>query len=182
MEHQEAPGHDKSEAVMILNHKEAFNFIHDNVSQFQFLNRTNLEKLHAVMVKDLSVGLGLRKKPVGVIGSKYKPLDNIYQIEEAVEALARAVSKMHSPYSKALLALLGISYIQPFEDGNKRTSRLMANALLLAHGLSPLSYRSVDENEYREAILVFYELNSCMPFKNIFIDQYDFATKNYVVK
>ena len=81
-----------------------------------------------------------------------------------------------------MIALLGISYIQPFEDGNKRTSRLMANAILLAHGCAPLSYRSVDEGEYRDAIFAFYELNSIIPFKKIFIGQYDFAAKNYAVK
>ena len=86
---------------------------------------------------------------------------------------------MKTPYAKALLSLLGVSYLQPFEDGNKRTSRLMANAVLMAHRCAPLSYRSVDENEYREATLVFYELNSIVPFKNIFIDQYQFAAKNY---
>jgi len=181
LDNKEAPGHDRKEAVMILNHKDAFNFIHDNTAQFQSLNHINLEQLHAIMVKNLNVGLGFRKKPVGVIGSKYQPLDNIYQIGEAVEALSQAILRASSPYAKALTALLGISYIQPFEDGNKRTARLMANALLLAHRLAPLSYRSVDENEYREAMLVFYELNSCVPFKNIFVGQYDFAAKNYAV-
>ncbi len=73
------------------------------------------------------------------------------------------------------------SSLQPFEDGNKRTGRLMANALLLAHRCAPLSYRSVDENDYREALLVFYELNSVIPFKKIFIAQYEFAAKNYLV-
>jgi len=58
----------------------------------------------------------------------------------------------------------------------------MANAILLSYGCAPLSYRSVDENEYREAFFVFYELNSIIPFKKIFIDQYDFAAKNYAVK
>lgn len=133
------------------------------------------------MVKKLSVGLGLRKKPVGVTGSIYRPLDNIYQIAEAVDQLSLAVSRMSTPYAKALTALLGISYIQPFEDGNKRTSRLMANALLISHGCTPLSYRSVDENEYREAMFVFYELNSMMPLKRIFINQYEFAAQNYEV-
>ncbi|KKS33333.1 MAG: Fic protein, partial [Parcubacteria group bacterium GW2011_GWC2_42_12] len=83
---------------------------------------------------------------------------------------------------KALIAILGLSYIQPFEDGNKRTSRLLANAILLAYDRAPLSYRSVDENDYREAVLVFYELNSLMLFKKIFVSQCEFAAKNYAVK
>lgn len=182
LENKEAPGHDKKEARMILNHKNAFKYIHENQSQFKTLTIKNLEDLHAIIVKDLSVGLGLRNKPVGVTGSIYQPLDNSYQIREAVEVLSSAIARMDSPYAKSLLALLGISYIQPFEDGNKRTGRLMANALLLSHDLAPLSYRSLDEVEYREAMLVFYELNSITPFKKIFIGQYDFGARNYAVK
>ncbi|MDO8575634.1 MAG: Fic family protein, partial [bacterium] len=98
------------------------------------------------------------------------------------ESLIQNINKVANPYLKALMAVIGISYIQPFEDGNKRTSRLIANAILLAHGLAPLSYRSVDENVYREAVLVFYELNSITDFKKIFIEQYDFAARNYSVK
>jgi len=181
LENKEAAGHNQKEAQMILNHKDAFNYIRANVAQFKTITRKNLEELHAILVKDLSVGFGLREKPVGVVGSLYRPLDTKYQITEAVDALDSAVSRAATPYAKALIALLSIGYIQPFEDGNKRTSRLMANALLLAHGHAPLSYRSVDENEYREAMLVFYELNSAMPFKKIFIGQYDFAAQNYAV-
>lgn len=181
LENKEAEGHNQKEAQMILNHKDAFNYIRANVAQFKTITRKNLEELHTILVKDLSVGFGLREKPVGVVGSMYRPLDTRYQISEAVDALGATVSRATTPYAKALIALLGIGYIQPFEDGNKRTSRLMANALLLAHGHAPLSYRSVDENEYREAMLVFYELNSAMPFKKIFIGQYDFAAQNYAV-
>lgn len=182
LEHKEARGHDKKEARMILNHKDAFTFVHENKKEFHALTRANLEQLHAIIVKDLSVSTGLRQKPVGVTGSKYRPLDNVHQIREAVEALAAAVTRTKTPYEKALLALLGISYIQPFDDGNKRTARIMANAILLAHNCAPLSYRSVEEKDYREAILVFYEVNSIVPLKNIFIEQYVFAAKNYAVK
>jgi len=181
LENKEAPGHDPKEARMILNHKEAFNYVREQADQFKTLTRRNLEELHAILVKDLSVKLGLRQRPVGVLGSIYRPLDNGQQILEAVETLSRTVTKMASPYAKALAAILGLSYIQPFEDGNKRTSRLLANAILLAYGCAPLSYRSVDESEYREAILVFYELNSVIPFKKIFMAQYEFAAKNYAV-
>ncbi len=182
LENKSAPGHQKSEATMILNHKDAFMFIHQHALQFTTLTRANLEHVHGLLTNNLGVGAGLRKKPVGVTGSLYRPLDTIYQINEAVTALNTAISRAVTPYAKALLALVGISYIQPFEDGNKRTARLMANALLLAHGCAPLSYRSVTEDEYRAATLVFYELNSLVPFKHMFIEQYDFAARNYLVK
>lgn len=181
LEQKEAVGHSRDEAQMILNHKEAFLFVHENSKRFASLTRANLEEIHSLLAKDLGVGLGVRKAPVGVLGSKYRPLDNVHQITDALSGLFRAVDRARSPYTKALIALLGVSYIQPFEDGNKRTSRLATNALLLAHGVAPLSYRSIDENEYREAMLVFYELNSIIPLKKIFIDQYNFAARNYAV-
>lgn len=177
----EAHGHKKEEALMIINHKKAFDFIYQNKEEFKELNIKNLENIHTLLVKDLNIKNNIRSKPVGVLGSIYKPLDNQYQIKEAIENLSKAVSEMKDGYAKAFLSLLGISYTQPFEDGNKRTGRLMANAILLAYRLSPLSYRSVDENNYGEAMLVFYELNSLMPFKKIFITQYDFSARNYLI-
>lgn len=182
LEHQEAPGHDRKEAVMILNHKGAFMFVREHAREFHTLTRANVGQLHEILVKDLSVGTSIRQKPVGVVGSRYRPLDNAHQIKEAVDALGAAITRMETPYAGALTALLGVSYIQPFEDGNKRTARLMADALLIAHDCAPLSYRSVEEKEYREATLVFYELNSIIPFKKIFTAQYEFAAKNYAVQ
>lgn len=182
LKNEEARGHNKKEAKMILNHKKAFDFIRAHINEFKTINRANLEKLHGILVEDMDVNKGLRSGLVGVTGSKYKPLELKYQIQEAVDALIKAIAKAGDPYTKALIAILGISYIQPFEDGNKRTSRLMGNALLLANGCSPLSYRSVEEEEYREAILVFYELNSIESFKNIFITQYIFACDTYAIK
>ena len=177
-----APGKTEAETRMILNHRDAFNFVHTNKNLFAELTQRNIEELHRLLVKDTGVGFGLRKSPVGVSGSIYRPLDTEYQVAEALEALFEVVRTLESPYGKACAALLGISYIQPFEDGNKRTGRLAAGAILMAHGCAPLSYRSVDEEAYREATLVFYELNSIGPFKKIFIEQYDFSARNYAVR
>lgn len=182
LEKKEAAGHDKKEAIMILNHKVAFSFILKHVEEFKSLTKTNLEQLHTLLVTGMGVDFGLRKKPVGVTGSVYRPLDNIYQIAEGVEDLTRTIERIDSPYAKAMIALLAINYLQPFEDGNKRTSRLMANAILLAYGCAPLSYRSIEEVEYRNAMLVFYEVNSLIPFKRIFLAQYDFAARTYLVR
>jgi len=181
LEAKQASGHDKKEAIMILNHKDAFNEIYKNAANYKNLTAKNLEKIHSILVKGLNVNHGFRKSLVGITGSKYKPLDNVYQIGEAVEELSALITKTKDPYSKAMLAILGISYIQPFEDGNKRTARLMANALLLSHKCAPLSYRSVNEQEYRNSLLVFYEINSLVSFKKIFREQYLFSAENYAL-
>ena len=72
-----------------------------------------------------------------------------------------------------------IAYIQPFTDGNKRTSRLMANALLISRSLCPLSFRTVEANDYRAALLLFYEQNNLSAFKKMFLEQVEFAMKEY---
>lgn len=178
-----AKGHKESETIMILNHKKAFEFIMEREKDFSGNIKHNLiEEIHKKIVSKLNINFGIRKSLVGITGTVYKPLDNQYQIREALEELYKLINNTNNPYKKALLIILGMSYIQPFEDGNKRTARLLANAILLAHKYAPLSYRSVDEVNYREAILVFYETHSIMPMKKIFIEQYIFSTNTYLVE
>lgn len=181
-DHQEAKGRSREETQMILNHKDAFLYIRKHQDQYVSLSLRMVEDVHRLLVKDLGVEFGLRDRPVGITGCLYRPLDNTHQIRESLDRLLVALQKMEGPYAEALLCLLGISYLQPFEDGNKRTARLLANAILLAHDLAPLSYRGVDEKEYKEATLVFYELNSIQAWKDIFLEQYVFAAENYLVR
>ena len=82
-------------------------------------------------------------------------------------------------FEKALLALLLLSYIQPFADGNKRTARIVSNGILIADGYCPISFRSVDSIDYKKAMLMFYEQNNISAFKKIFIDQFLFAVNTY---
>ena len=72
-----------------------------------------------------------------------------------------------------------ISYIQPFEDGNKRTGRMISTAILISGIACPLSYRSVDSIDYKKSMLLFYEQNNLSAFKQIFMEQAEFGVKNY---
>lgn len=175
-----ASGHTEEEATMILNHKKAFQYILSIKEKFKELNIHLIEDVHRLLVEELDVSFGLRSRPVGVTGSKYIPLSVPTQINEALNDLCILINKMESSYDKAFIALIGISYIQPFEDGNKRTARLLTNAILIAYDCAPLSYRNVDEVNYRESMLTFYEKNSIMPMKDIFKKQYIFACENYL--
>lgn len=94
-------------------------------------------------------------------------------------ATCRLINDRGDVFEKALLALVLLSYIQPFGDGNKCPARITSNALLIAHGYCPLSFRSIDSVHYKKAMLVFYEQNHISPFKQIFIEQFDFAVKTY---
>jgi len=91
----------------------------------------------------------------------------------------RVVNNVNYPLEKALLTSTLLAYIQPFTDGNKRTARMFGNAILLAHDYFPLSYRSIDENEYKQALILFYETNNLSHIKRLFLNQYRFAVKTY---
>jgi len=143
------------------------------------LNLRKIENIYCLIIENLGVDHGLRKQPVGIVGTKYKPLDNIYQIREAVEEMIKVVNKLKSPLVKALAATLLIAYIQPFGDGKKRISRILGNAILLVHGFCPLSYRSINEAAYKKAVILFYEQNSAGFFKELFIEQFRFSIENY---
>lgn len=174
-----SPNKTKQETQMILNHKEAFELILTNKSDFQTLSVSTIHQLHNVLIKNLIIHAGIRKHGVGITGTVYKPLDNEFQIKEALEKTVIAINKTKSPFEKALIAGPFISYIQPYIDGNKRTSRMLTSAILLAHDLYPLSYRSVDPEEYKKALLLFYEQGSMYHIKRIFIDQFIFANQTY---
>ena len=131
------------------------------------------------MVNELDVTTGIRNGMVGIVGTNYKPLDNSYQIKEALKNLIEIINKTGNPIEKALIAVLMIAYIQPFEDGNKRTSRILSNAILLANDYCPLSYRSVDEIEYKKAVILFYEQNNATYFKQLFLEQFKQAVNKY---
>jgi len=116
---------------------------------------------------------------VGITGTVYKPLDNQHQIKEGLEKMVKELNRTKDNFSKALLVILLLSYIQPFEDGNKRTARMMANAVLLANNICPLSFRSIDEADYKKAVVLFYEQNSARFFKKLFVEQFRFSVENY---
>jgi Fic family protein len=70
------------------------------------------------------------------------------------------ISKASQPYCRALLALSLVPYLQTFEDGNKRTGRMLANALLLATVGRGFSLRKTDARSLAIAYLSFYEFSS----------------------
>ena len=178
-ESKTAEGKTKEEAVMLLNHKDALSFILDNPDYLQELTVSHIEDIHQLLTKDLSIDKGLRRHRVGITGTNYHPLDNEFQIREAMREACELINSKSNIFEKALLTLVLLSYIQPFSDGNKRTARITSNAILIANDYCPLSFRSVDSIDYKKAMLIFYEQNNLYAFKQIFIEQFEFAVKEY---
>lgn len=176
---KKAEGKTREEAEMILNHKQAFKLILDNIADFKILRLSNLMELHNVLIQNLGITSGIRKDAVGITGTLYRPFDNEWQIREMLDRLIALVNITEYPLEKALIANSMIAYLQPFADGNKRTARMFSNAILMSNDYFPLSYRSINENEYKEAMLLFYETNNLYHVKRLFLEQYRFALETY---
>lgn len=173
-----AQGHPEEEAVMILNHKDAFETILDKKISFRKLDFSDVVQLHNVLTKGL-VTSGIRSQPVRITGTAYRPPSGKHELETALRQLIKYVNSIKYPPEKALILAAMIACLQPFADGNKRTSRMLSNAVLLAYDYFPLSYRNIDVNDYRSAMIIFYETNNLYHFKRIFISQLEFALNNY---
>lgn len=172
-------GKSKDEATMLLNHKDALDFIIADPKYVSQLSVSNIEDIHSLLVKELGIDRNIRKRRVGISGTNYRPLDNEFQIREALQDMCAVVNERQSVFEKALLVLVLISYIQPFADGNKRTARIISNAILIESGHCPISFRTVDSIDYKKAMLVFYEQNNISAFKKIFMEQFEFAVNTY---
>ncbi len=178
-ENRKAKGHTEEEAIMIMNHKKTLDYIRNNNRTFRVISLRKLEEIHSLLTNGLGISKNVRKTLVRITGTRFKPLDNEFQIVEALKRTCSLVNKQKNPFEKAFILMLLIAYIQPFVDGNKRTSRLAGNAVLLANDCCPLSYRSINEIEYKKAVLIFYEQNNISYFKKLFLQQFEFVVKNY---
>ena len=176
---QTASGKTKEEAIMLLNHKDALDFVLDAPDYLKELSVHRIEDLHSILTKELEVDRNIRHRRVGITGTNYRPLDNEFQIREALEDTCTLVNGKDNVFEKAILTLVLLSYIQAFVDGNKRTARITSNAILIANGYCPISFRTVDSIDYKKAMLMFYEQNNIAAFKKIFIEQFLFAVKTY---
>ena len=176
---QTASGKTKEEAIMLLNHKDALDFVLDVPDYLKELSVHRIEDIHSILTKELEVDRNIRHRRVGITGTNYRPLDNEFQIREALEDTCTLVNGKDNVFEKALLTLVLLSYIQAFVDGNKRTARITSNAVLIANGYCPISFRTIDSIDYKKAMLMFYEQNNIAAFKKIFIEQFLFAVKTY---
>lgn len=176
---QTADGKTQAEAIILLNHKKAIDFIIDQPEYLHPLKVSSIEDIHSMLMKDLNVNRNIRTHRVGISGTNYTPLDNAHQIREAMQEMCTLINRKQNVFEKAILLLVLLSYIQPFDDGNKRTARILSNACLMHHQYCPISFRTADSITYKKAMLIFYEQNNISAFKSLFIEQFEFAVNTY---
>jgi fido (protein-threonine AMPylation protein) len=156
-----------SEAVMLLNHKAAIEFLLESALEADFDRRTILN-LHALLTADLltdpAAEGALRSNPVGIGKSSYLPPAIPALIETLFDTILAKAREIQDPFEQAFFEMAHLPYLQPFIDGNKRVSRLAANIPLFRRNLAPLSFVDVPEADYTDGMLAIYELNDVCGF------------------
>lgn len=149
------------ETQMVINHKNAVTFIVENPELFKdAIAFRTVEELHRIIGYNLGIDAGIRKKLVKISASNYEPLPNPHQLKENLLTILGVISRPRSAFIRALLALALVPYLQAFEDGNKRTGRMLANAILISSVNKGFSLRKTDARKLALTYLSFYEFNS----------------------
>ncbi len=180
---QVAEGKDALETQMILNHKEAIEYlVHD--SERANLTPDTLLALHAflsdgLMADPMAEGR-LRQCAVEIGGSVYLPLSLPQGVQDVFGIVVQMATEIEDPFEQAFFLMVHLPYLQPFEDVNKRVSRLAANIPFIRHNLCPLSFIDVPQQAYVDAMLGVYELNRVELLRDVFVWAYARSCQQYV--
>lgn len=181
---EEASGKDRKEAVMILNHKEAIQYVVDNLADIT-IGRSDVCNIHALLADGLLVDPAmagrLRRMPVNISYSSHSPLSDRFAIEEEFDILIQKAAAIWDPFEQSFFLLVHIPYLQAFDDVNKRTSRIAANVPLLKADLAPLSFLTMKDNDYIDGLIGVYEMNNVSLLRDVYIDGYLASAANYKV-
>lgn len=181
---EEAAGKDRKEALMILNHKEAIQYVVDNLDEIG-LRRPDLFALHALLsdglLADPAMSGRLRALPVGISHSSYRPLDDPILIAEEFDILLQKAAQITDPFEQSFFLLVHIPYLQAFADVNKRTSRVASNIPLLKSDLAPMSFMTMDDSDYIDGMIGVYELNNVSLLRDVYLNAYLASAEKYRV-
>ena len=179
---QEVAGRDRLEAQMILNHKDAVEFLVNNAADIGF-NRYTILNLHGILANNLladeRAAGRLRHIAVGIDGSVYHPPETPHLIEECFDQLLATAAAITDPFEQSLFVMVQLPYLQPFDDVNKRVSRMAANIPFIKANLSPLSFTDVPRDLYTHSILGVYELNRIELLSDVFTWAYERSAARY---
>lgn len=177
-----AEGTDRVEAQMILNHKDAIEFLVNMADEIGF-NKYTLTNLHALLSNNVlsnpQAEGRLRYIEVGIEQSTFQPLANPQLIEECFEQILQTAQAIKDPFEQSFFVMVQLPYLQPFDDVNKRVSRLAANIPLITKNLIPLTFLDVPRDLYTQAVLGVYELNRIELLKDLYLWAYRRSADRY---
>ncbi len=179
---ENAAGKDASETQMILNHKAAIEYIIDAAAEEE-MSSHDVCSIHALLSENLlgdpAASGRIREIIVGISGTTYLPLENPYIIKEMFQLFIEKLNLIEDSFEKSFFSIVHLSYLQAFEDVNKRTARLVANIPLVKHNLKPLSFADVNQDAYVKSLLGVYEKNDVSLLRDLYLWAYKRSSQRY---
>ncbi|MFN7728231.1 MAG: Fic family protein [Bdellovibrio sp.] len=179
---ENAAGKNASEAQMILNHKEAIEYIIEAAAE-PTISSHEVCSIHALLSENLlgdpSASGRIRQIAVGISGTTYMPLENPHVLKDLFQIFIEKLSLIKDPFEQSFFSLVHLSYLQAFEDVNKRTARIAANIPLIKKNLNPLSFVDVDQETYIKSLLGVYENNNINLFRDLYLWAYRRSCQRY---
>jgi hypothetical protein len=179
---ENAAGKDASEAQMILNHKGAIEYIIESAAEDK-ISSHEVCNVHALLSENLlgdpSASGRIRQIAVGIGGTNYMPLENPHALSECFQLFIEKLNLIEDPFEQSFFSLVQLSYMQAFEDVNKRTARLVANFPLIKKNLNPLSFIDVDQEAYVKSLIGVYEKNDVSLFRDLYLWAYKRSSQRY---
>lgn len=173
-----------ADAIMLLNHKRGIEFLVDAVPEYG-LTIPLIRNLHSLLMQDLlndPKALGeIRNKIVNISDTVYVPSQVSSLLEEMLNRMVETAKQIKNPIEAAFFLWVNIAYLQPFEGGNKRTSRLAANIPLMLYNCAPLSFMNIDARDYACAMMGIYEFLDASLAADLFAWTYRRSIQKYAV-
>jgi hypothetical protein len=170
------------EHQMILNHKDAIDFLVNNAQDANFDTYTLLN-LHALlsnnMLLDASHAGQLRSLPVSLDNTTYIPTANVRQIQDRFNLMLEKASQITDPFEQSFFIMVQLPYLVPFADMNLSVARLAANIPMLKKNLMPMSFHGMPMEIFQQALLSVYEQNRVDVMKDLFMFAYQQSCERY---
>lgn len=176
-------GHKVSDEQQVLNQNKAVDLLLQMVKDKTFhTDQTTVCALHAKVAYEETLTWGVfRDGPVNIGGTDYKP-PQAEDLLPIFETGIQEILQIESPIIRALCYLLFGSINQFFWDGNKRTSRLMMNGLLISHGYPILNIKAKDRLKFNQQMVAFYDSQDVLVALGYLLAYYIKQNKCYMVR
>lgn len=175
-------GKNAAETQMILNHKDAIEYIIEGSGE-KIISAHEICSIHALLSDNLlgdpSASGRIRQIAVGISGTTYLPVDNPHVLKECFDLFIKKLNLIHDPFEQSFFSMVHLSYMQAFEDVNKRTARITANIPLVKYNFKPLSFIDVNQNDYVISLLGVYEKNDISLLRDLYVWAYKRSSQRY---
>ncbi len=150
-------GHKIEDEQQVLNQNKSVSLLFSLLQNNEFkLDKEIFCKLNKLVAEGESLKPGeFRTGQVTIGGAEYIP-PKAEQLDELFIQGVKKISKIENPVIRSFVFFGFGSRHQFFWDGNKRTSRLMANGVLLENGYQALNIKAKDKLEFNKTMVEFY--------------------------